>query len=153
MITDWLALEGEIVTALQAALPTTRILTMATMAQTLTETGQQAPACVVLYMGDSVKENSAGGQASALEQRWVVVIVTRNARQLESGKGVRTDAGPLLATVQRTLNGYRPLSDFGPLKRAASPGPQYDKANGLGFFSVAYTASASIASSTNAGIG
>ncbi|MBF0127572.1 MAG: hypothetical protein HQM02_10225, partial [Magnetococcales bacterium] len=40
-----------------------------------------------------------------------------------SGRGERGEAGPLLQAVARTLLGWRPGGDFGPMKMAAAPGP------------------------------
>lgn len=59
-----------------------------------------------------------------LFQRWLVVPFTRNLREMLTGEGARDAVGELLLRVIKTLNGWRPTAEHGPLLLSAPGAPR-----------------------------
>ena len=93
----------------------------------VSEAKQVHPAVHVLYYGDRVAEGmgrSSNGEVQCVDQDWYVVLVIKNARTQITGEAARTDAGPLVIKLLKSLQGWAPSIEHSPLKRinGAKPG-------------------------------
>lgn len=84
-----------------------------------------APALHLVYIGDREGRKSARQDLEIVAQRWAVVIVVRNVRNLTRGEGLREDAGPLIMQVVTALQGWRPVTASDPVRRLGSLGARY----------------------------
>lgn len=131
MLTDYLAAEPLIVARLQAqvaGVPAAHVLTAADLAG-VEARAQITPSLHVLYDGDEPAGEagqSETGDTQIVQQRWLVVVAVRSARDTRGGSGARALAGPLMVAVIQALAGWRPSADHGPMIRASAPRPLFD---------------------------
>lgn len=123
-LTNFLALEPELQARLQAQLQATHPEVFVLCSHDLdgvTEERQLTPAVHLVYQGYQVSESRADGTMARLEQTWLAVVTTRNARGLMSGDAARTQAGRLARQVCTALMGWRPASATRPLVLVQAP--------------------------------
>lgn len=140
MIADYLALEGLIIARIEAAagvaLGLRRLCGAADLDGVKAE-GQVTPAVYVLYAGERVPaERTQQGAVQIIEQRWLAVLALKNRRDTRTGEAWRREAGPMLTRLNTALQGWRPSREYGPLIKAAAPGPGFEA--GFGYFPLAY---------------
>ena len=125
---DWLAAEPLIKARLADQVPDVAVLSVADLAGVV-ERGQVTPAIHVLYAGDvPLKEAPGTADRSAgqiTDQRWVVVIATRSAKDMVGGSGARELAGPIIARALAALRGWTPAGFTRPLRRGAGMPTKY----------------------------
>lgn len=117
--------------SLKADWPTLRLEAARDLAGVLADE-QRLPALCVLYAGEASIEATDGlGQLVHAEQRWAVVVATRDLRTAQDG---RAEAGELMAAVIGRLQGWQPRGaegGWGRLRRQPSPAPLYGQAGAL----------------------
>lgn len=107
------------------------------IAQRIGQIAPRAPAAFVGFDGETVLVDADGG-GQILAQRWLVVLVVRNAADTARNGALLRDAGPLLIDVISALGGWRPdIQYIGPLTRAPAPRPFHGP--GIGLFPLAFT--------------
>lgn len=138
---NYLALEELIIARLQAKLPELRgaIDGMYDL-DGVSANAQRAPRIDVVPFGEQVlqgdKQRSHNGLVQIVQQRWMVVAVVRNGRDMRTGVAARREAGDLLWRINANLQGWKPGADFGHLYKINAAPPQYEK--GFGYFPLAY---------------
>ncbi|MDP2431263.1 MAG: hypothetical protein Q8O33_04475 [Pseudomonadota bacterium] len=101
-----------------------------------------APRCPAVFVGFD-RELPAPAYESGdqvVQQRWLVVLAVRHAGGATTGREVQTAAGPILPRLIKSLSGWRPLPEVGPLFRIAAPAPAI--VGGFGFFALAFSLTA-----------
>ncbi|MBF0296681.1 MAG: DUF1834 domain-containing protein [Magnetococcales bacterium] len=93
-----------------------------------------APALYLVCDGQETRMGA--GNEQVVDQAWLVVLAVRNARESDTGRAEREEAGPLLGDLARALLGWRPGPDHGPLRMAAAPGPVFGQ--GMAFFAMRF---------------
>ncbi len=125
---DWLAAEPLIKARLEDQVPDVTVLAAADLAG-VTERQQITPAVHLLYGGDVPVREAVGtaerGAGQITDQRWVVVIATRSARDVVGGSGARQLAGPIVAQTLDALRGWTPDGFTRPLRRGSGMPPKY----------------------------
>lgn len=123
---NYLAAESLILSRLKdriAGVPQRDIAAAADLAD-VTEKQQRPKAIYVQYFDDALVAGDKGktfaGQAVAVDQLWLVVVMVRNVSDT-SGSQAREDAGPIVLEVLRSLQGFIPSSEHGALQRRNSP--------------------------------
>ncbi|MBF0182790.1 MAG: hypothetical protein HQM06_00170 [Magnetococcales bacterium] len=84
------------------------------------------PAAYVMYDGQDVRMQAGGAQV--VDQKWLVILVTRSLRDAPAAvapAATRQEAGPLLIHLCRALLGWRPTMAFGPLTLLNAPNPSF----------------------------
>ena len=125
---NWLAAGDRIVTRLAAQVPALRMVETMT---TLTAEGieqrikTQAPAAIVVYMGDRITPDPRAPRVTAGAQRWMVVLAVRNARAGGNNAALADEAGPLLPLIRSALAGWVPLDEGRPLRPASGMAPGF----------------------------
>lgn len=125
---NWLAAGDRIVTRLAAQVPALRMVETMT---TLTAEGieqrikTQAPAAIVVYMGDRITPDPRAPRVTAGAQRWMVVLAVRNARAGGNNAALADEAGPLLPMIRAALAGWVPLDEGRPLRPASGMAPGF----------------------------
>ncbi|WP_068634716.1 phage tail terminator protein [Thauera butanivorans] len=133
LLDDWLAPGDRIVTRLVEQVPALRMVeTMSTLAADAIEQRikAQAPAAIVVYMGDRIAPDPRAPRVSAGAQRWCVVLAVRNARAGGNNAALSGEAGPLLPLIRHALAGWMPLDDGRPLRPTAGMAPGFGVAFG-----------------------
>ncbi len=121
-----LHLEPTIVERLRAKLPkAVRVMSAADLAG-MQQATQFAPAVHVIYQGYRVRSVKANGLVSLVEQTWITVIVTRNARDQKAGTAARIDAGPVSLDVYQALAGWLPDGACDVMTLAEAPNAGFD---------------------------
>lgn len=137
----FLALEPELLARLREQLgmqmPDLHLLSAADLAG-VTEERQLSPAVHVIYRGYRVLEVNSSRRSSRIEQTWLAVVATRNARAIKSGSEARADAGELAAKVVSALSGWQPPSGAKPLALATGPAAVFSA--GHQYLPLAFTA-------------
>lgn len=129
MLSDYLSAGPLLIDRIRSAVPGIVAVLPARDLSALNETSLQSPTVFVVYDGDRLSDATGRGQAQTVQQRWLVVLAVRNARQADGGAGLAAGAGPLLSGLLKALQGWQPNSpDFRPLIRVASPHPGYSPA-------------------------
>lgn len=113
-----------------------RVLSAADMAS-IEESAQITPCVYVIYAGHTPLKSYANGVIQDIEQRWIVVITTRNARATVDGKAVREDAEPIINAVIEALMGFKPDPSGSALSLSSSEAPVYR--TGFGYFPFSFT--------------
>jgi hypothetical protein len=137
--TDLLVLQAELVTLLTAELadirPQVHIFTPDDLASeeadkpAVAAKAQPVPAVNVVYMGHRFgtgeDQQRTDGQALVMQQLFALEVVTRNVRDLKSGKAARADGGQLAMRVLTAAMGARLPSAATRLALRPGPGPVY----------------------------
>jgi hypothetical protein len=121
--------------------PKVKILTAADLAG-VSEEQQITPAIHLVYRGYRPTDVRTDGKAARLQQTWLAVVATRNARQLRSGEAARADAGQIAQRVLRALMGYQPTGSSKPLM--LTDGPEAGFNGGFQYLPLAFTAELAI---------
>lgn len=79
----------------------------------------------VIYRDFRVQDDDDESFDLLLYQRWLVVPMARNVRDLITGAGARDAAGELLLQVIKALNGWRPTLSHGSLRLVAPGVPRF----------------------------
>ncbi len=110
----------------------------ADIAKRLSALAPRSPAAFVGYDTDLMQwDSEAGGHL--LLQRWLIVLVVRNAADTARGGAIMAAAGPLLLNTIQLLSGWRPgIDGIGELIHTAGPRPAFGP--GIGLFPVAFLA-------------
>jgi phage gp37-like protein len=128
MASNFLALEPELVARLKERLvgqiAPVHVLTSSELTDVIEEK-QLTPAVHVMYQGYRPTEKRSDGTVTRVQQVWLVVVATRNTRNLTSGGDARQEAGALAALVSSALMGFQPASASKPLMLAAAPSAAY----------------------------
>ena len=125
---NWLAAGDRIVTRLAAQVPALRMVeTMSTLTAEGIEQRikTQAPAAIVVYMGDRITPDPRAPRVTAGAQRWMVVLAVRNARAGGNNAALADEAGPLLPMIRAALAGWVPLDEGRPLRPASGMAPGF----------------------------
>jgi len=94
----------------------------------------------VVWNGERVGDSGRGGASTMLQQRWLVVLGVKNARQQA---GARNEAaGPLMARLHQAIAGWTPEGVGRPFQRVTGPAPTY--APGAGWFPLTFSISLSL---------
>lgn len=102
------------------------------------ERSQVVPAAFVIYDGEDPVDQSSTGKRVLEEQRFIVVLAVRNAKDVLGGSGVREAALGLRASITAALAGWQPTPSHHPLKRdKGAPRPHYT--TGFAYLSTAFT--------------
>lgn len=83
--------------------------------------GKPGPCVYLIFDGYKVLENSANGQSSRLESRWLVVLSIKHAGQAADGAPARSAAAPWVSALLGQLLGWRPSPEHSPLFLAGAP--------------------------------
>lgn len=106
----------------------------AEIANRLSALAPRCPAAFVGYDAELTQWDSEDG-GHLLFQRWLVVLVVKNAADTSRGGGVLADAGPLLMKLIGGLSGWKPdIQHLGALRHVAGPRPVFG--TGIGLFPV-----------------
>lgn len=128
MAGNFLVLEGELVARLREKLagqvPPVHVLTSSELTDVLEEK-QLTPAVHVMYQGYRQIERRSDGTVIRVQQTWLIVVATRNTRNLSSGGDARQEAGVLVGQVTSALMGFQPPSASRPLLLANAPNAAY----------------------------
>jgi len=90
------------------------------------EQSQVNPAVFVVYDGEEPVDSVNNGKRVMEDQRFIIVLVVRNAKDVLGGSGARESAVALRGDVLRAVSGWQPTSEHRPLQRAkGSPPPHY----------------------------
>lgn len=92
------------------------------------------PAAYVMYDGQELRMGA--GQAQVVDQKWLIMVVTRHVRDTIQPSGERQEAGPLLIHVCRALLGWRPGSEYGAFSLVNAPNPSFR--DGFGYYSLRF---------------
>lgn len=125
---DWLAPGPRIVARLVEQVPGLRMVeTMQELAADAIDQRikAQAPAAIVVYMGDRIAADPRAPRVSAGAQRWCVVLAVRNARAGGDNSALAGAAGPLLPQIRDALAGWVPLDGGRPLRPAPGLSPGF----------------------------
>lgn len=98
------------------------------------EQAQGLPAVHVLYGG--LQPLDTLPDATLVRVTWTAVVCVRNANTYD-GIAARREAGPLIATVLRALQGLDIGPDWSPLDLADGASPLY--ADGAAYFPISFT--------------
>jgi len=82
------------------------------------ERSQITPAVFVVYDGSEPSDQASNGTKVLEAQRFVVVLVVRNAADTLGGTGVAGEAETLRAGVINALSGWKPTPEHRPMTRA-----------------------------------
>ena len=135
---DYLTVESLIIARLQQRLGNgVRVLTAQDLAG-VQELSQFHPAVHLLLTGDNPTEAVARGRNQKIEQQWTVIVVTKSVKEMKTGAGARSIAGPLIADVMRALSGWSPGERFIPLMRTRTPYRPQHSPGGFFYFPVAF---------------
>jgi len=138
-MTDHLALAALLRARLTAELTLLRAVKSAAAIEEIADLVPAAPAAILLWDGDALVQDAGGGRVQSIDQRWLVCLVVRSAREAAANTGVLEIAGPLIAQTLRCLQGWTPdLPGARPLKRIEAPKPGF--AAGYGYFPLAFAA-------------
>lgn len=107
----------------------------------LTERAQPDRAAYVIYAGFTPGASNGPGVRS-VTQRWMVTVCVRNVRGIQSGEGVRNDAGPLIHQIVALLMGWRPSASYDFLALEPSPAPYFG--DGVGYFPIMFSTKTTI---------
>lgn len=121
---NFLAAEAELIARLKERLagqrPGVHVLSAADLDGVIEEK-QLTPAVHVVYQGYGVAEDGSAGKAARIEQTWLVVVATRNTRNLAIGSDAREQAGELARLVMAALMGWKPACASKPLRLVSGP--------------------------------
>lgn len=78
----------------------------------------------VIYRDFKVQEADDETFELLLFQRWLIVPMVRNVRDMTTGSAARDAAGEYLLRIIKTLNGWRPTAEHGPLRLTAPGAPR-----------------------------
>lgn len=125
---NFLALEPLLIARLADQLadlqPKVKVISAADLAG-ITEDQQTTPAVQLVYRGYRVVESNHSNNSARIEQTWLAVVATRNARNLRTGEAARADAGVITRRVLKALMGHRPEGTSKPLRLADAPEAAY----------------------------
>ena len=133
---DWLHVGAQMVERLRASVPELRQVRMAVSIAELGEITPAAPAAWVVWDGDQIADDARSGASQSVDQRWLVVLIVRSAKEADAGGGVVTEAGPLMSEVLSALMGWTPMGGMA-LRRTTAPTPGYQA--GYGYYPLAFT--------------
>lgn len=138
---NFLALEPLLVARLAEQLaditPKVHVLTAVDLAA-VTQATQLTPAVQVIYKGHQLLESDSTGRKVRVEQTWLAVVATRNARKLATGEPARGDAGRIATRVCQALMGHKPAMLSKPLRLVN--GPQGGFMDGYQYLPLAFAA-------------
>jgi hypothetical protein len=89
------------------------------------EQSQVNPAIHILYNGDNVTTSACNKMTQKFEQKWLIIVVTRNMRVAGENSAL-VDSGEVIMQMLKALQGWKPSNEFSPLQRIdASSSPAY----------------------------
>lgn len=125
---NFLALEPLLIARLCTQLadlqPKVKIMSAADLAG-VSEDQQTTPAVQIVYRGYRVVESNHSSNSVRIEQTWLAVVATRNAKNLRTGDAARADAGVITRRVLQALMGHRLVGTSKPLRLADAPEAAY----------------------------
>lgn len=134
---DALSAWQPILDRLKAQVPALHEVLAAWDLATVEERSQNVPAAFVIYDGEDPVDLAGHGKRVMEDQRFLVVLAVRNARDILAGTGVREDALALRAAIHLALDGWQPTPQHRPLQRAkGAPRPHYTP--GFAYLTSAY---------------
>lgn len=83
------------------------------------ENKQITPAAYVVYRGDTVADTVGRGEKTKITQRYSVVIAVANAQSQIDVVAMIEDAGELIPTALKALNGWQATEFHSPFKRVS----------------------------------
>ncbi len=138
-VDDYLVLEDFIVDRLRGKLGHgVKILTATDLAG-VKEASQWHPAVHVMLTGDNPNQAISDGASQKIEQQWTLVVVTRSAKNADSGAGARSIAGPLIVRAINAIQGWTPSERFKPFVRERTPYRPQNSPGGFFYFPIAFT--------------
>lgn len=134
--TDYFDAAGALRARLIERLPQVRSVRTASGLAEVAHLTPDAPALILCWDGDTGLSDN--GCLHTVEQRWIVAVAVRSARDTAGGSGVIEAAGPLVADVIDALAGWKPaIPGAGRLRRIDAPRPGFDA--GYGLFPLAFS--------------
>lgn len=100
--------------------PVVKVLTSKDLAG-VTEDQQITPAVHVIYKGYRMVEGRTDGNTARVEQTWLAVVATRNAKTQRTGTAARADAGLIARRVLSALMAFKPDGCSKPLRLTDAP--------------------------------
>lgn len=141
LLDNFFGLEALLVDRLTSELadltPKVKILTASDLAG-VSEEQQFTPAVHLVYRGYRTTDMRSDGKVARMQQTWLAVVATRNARQLRTGDAARADAGQIAQRVLRALMGWQPNNFSKPLM--LTDGPEAGFNGGFQYLPLAFTA-------------
>ncbi len=138
---NFLMLEQVIVAQLEIALadlsPAVKVLTSKDLAG-VTEDQQFTPAVQVIYRGYRMVEGRTDGNTARVEQSWLAVVATRNAKTQRTGSAARSEAGLIARRVLSALMAFKPEGCSKPLR--LSDAPDAGGTSGFAYLPLGFTA-------------
>lgn len=131
---DVLAPESAIVARLVARLPADVPVLTSVDLDGVFEQAQRLPAVHVLYGG--LQPLDTLPDTTLVRVTWTAIVAVRNANTYDGG-AARREAGPLIASVLRALQGLDLGPDWSPLDLAEGSPPLYD--DGAAYFPLSFT--------------
>ena len=127
---DLFSAQALIITQLTEQVPELRVVRGARDLPSIRERPGTTPAAYVLYDGQDA--GVGAGREQVVEQKWLVVVVIRNARDALFGQGERQEGGPVLLHICQPLLGWQPGPEYGALSLIHTPAPSFNE--GFGFY-------------------
>lgn len=125
---NFLALETLLIARLAAQLadlmPKVKVMSSSDLAG-ISEDQQVTPAVQLVYRGYRVVETNHSNNSARIEQTWLAVVATRNAKSLRTGDAARAEAGVITRRVLHALMGHRLEGTSKPLRLADAPEAGY----------------------------
>lgn len=104
---------------------------------TVEERSQVTPSAFVIYDGEDPVEQAGHGKKVLEDQRFIVVLAVRNAKDTLGGTGAREDALALRGAILQALSGWQPTPQHRPFQRdKGAPRPHYTP--GFAYLSTAF---------------
>ena len=132
---DWLHVGAQMADRLRAQVPELRQVRMAVSIAELGDITPAAPAAWVIWDGDQIADDARSGASQCVDQRWLVVLIVRSAREADAGGGVVAEAGRLMSEALSALMGWAPTGGMA-LRRTSAPTPGYQA--GYGYYPIAF---------------
>jgi hypothetical protein len=142
LVTDYLFLEPLLVDRIKTQVQGLKAVLTAADLAAIAEQEQVAPAAHVIYLGDEIGtgpgDQGTLGKNQMVTQLWAVVVACYYADPADTGYGNRRAAGPLIASILRSLSGWTPDGAVGVLMRGQPIKAHY--ANGYGYYPFVFRA-------------
>ena len=104
------------------------------------EESQLVPAAAVIYNGYRTGDAVGQGAVQAVQQEFLVVVVTRSSKQTLRASGAKASAGEIFHAAIQALTGWKPAPGVRRLTLTDAPGAGYSDA-GFAYLPIAFLTS------------